>query len=302
MELRHLRYFVAVAEELHFGKAAERLHIVQPALSMQIQLLEKMVGAQLFKRTSRRTELTEVGKQFLPEARRALSQIDRAQRIVERAGRGETGSVAIGFASNAAFVGILSEVIRVFRQTRSDVEIVLRELSPRVQAEEILQGTLDVGLGAPFSRSFSNDLSVTVIRRSPWMLAMSSDHSLANQKKIKFESLSGEPFILYSESASDDEQLAVLRRLIGTEPKVSYRLTNNTSIMTMAAAGAGLALVPSSLSQIVFGGLVYRPVERTSEQAELAMFCRRKEETPTVLAFMDSVLRVSNQNAILPSR
>lgn len=153
MDLRHLRYFVAVAEEKHFGRAAHRLHIVQPALSMQIRALEEDMGGPLFVRTSRRVELTEAGALLLIEARRTLAQAERAKSVVQRSLRGEIGSVKVGFAGNAVLTGKLADNLRVFHRGYPEAQLQIIEMEPHLQGEAILAGHLDVGIArvlAPF--------------------------------------------------------------------------------------------------------------------------------------------------------
>lgn len=145
MDLRHLRYFLAVAEEGHFGRAAQRLHIVQPALSMQIKAPEEELGGPLFVRTSRKVELTDAGRLLQVEAQRTLEQADHARLTVQRSIRGETGQVRVGFAGNAVFSGKLTNDLRAFRRTYPDAELVVNEVAPLLQAEAILTGQLDVG-------------------------------------------------------------------------------------------------------------------------------------------------------------
>lgn len=145
MDLRHLRYFLAVAQEGHFGRAAEKLNIVPPALSMQIKALEEELGGPLFIRTSRKVELTEAGKLLQTEAQRTLEQAEHARLTVQRSMRGETGLVRVGFAGNAVFSGKLTEDLRAFRQAYPDAELVVCEIAPLLQADAILSGQLDIG-------------------------------------------------------------------------------------------------------------------------------------------------------------
>ncbi|EJI6720895.1 LysR family transcriptional regulator, partial [Salmonella enterica] len=145
MELRHLRYFLAVAEEGHFGRAAERLNIVPPALSMQIKALEEELGGPLFMRTSRKVVLTEAGRLLQVEAQRTMDQAENARLAVQRSIRGESGRVRVGFAGNAVFSGKLTKDMRAFRKAYPDAELVAREVAPLLQADAILSGQLDIG-------------------------------------------------------------------------------------------------------------------------------------------------------------
>ena len=160
MDLRHLRYFLSVAEEGHFGRAAKRLHIVQPALSMQIRALEAELGATLFERTSRRVLLTEAGTLFRIEAERTLQQAARAKEVAQRAGRGEVGSVRIGFVGNAAFAGKLASDVSSFRLAYPQVDLELTELAPLRQVEAIHSGQLDAGYVYEFRYAQERELAV----------------------------------------------------------------------------------------------------------------------------------------------
>jgi DNA-binding transcriptional LysR family regulator len=167
MELRHLRYFLKVAEEGHFGRAAQRPHIVQPALSMQVRALEEELGTPLFTRTSRRVELTEAGVLFRVEAERTIRQAARAKDVAQRAARGEVGTVRIGFVGNAAFAGKLAADLRSSRFACPKVELQLSELPPLRQVEAVSLGELDVGYVPEFGYSREQELSVDLIASWP---------------------------------------------------------------------------------------------------------------------------------------
>lgn len=145
IELRHLRYFIAVAEELHFGRAAERLRISQPPLSQQIQALEEMVGARLLARNNRNVSLTQAGEMFLKEAYQVLDQVGRAAEKAARLDRGELGEMTIGFTSSAPFIGVVARSLRTFRQQSPQVHIKMREINTKQQIEPLLNGELDLG-------------------------------------------------------------------------------------------------------------------------------------------------------------
>lgn len=199
MDLRHLRYFLAVAEEGHFGRAAQRLHIVQSALSMQIRALEEELGGPLFLRTSRRVELTEAGVLLRAEAQRTLDQAAHAQRVVQRSLRGEMGSVRIGFAGNAVFSGRLMADVRAFRAAYPDAEVILRELAPQLQVEAIQSGQLDLGY-APSHGGQALDSALLFERIGTWPLvvALPEDHPLANQPTLRVPMLGAESLIIYA--------------------------------------------------------------------------------------------------------
>jgi DNA-binding transcriptional LysR family regulator len=181
MELRHLRYFLTVAEEGHFGRAAERLHIVQPALSMQVRALETELGTALFERTSRRVLLTEAGVLFRVEAERTIQQAARAKDVAQRAARGEVGTVRIGFVAAATFAGKLAADVSSFKVAYPEVDLELTELSPLPQVEAVLSGHLDAGYASAFQYAQEQELAVDRIAAWPWILAMRSSHPLVGE-------------------------------------------------------------------------------------------------------------------------
>ena len=197
MELRHLRYFVAVAEELHFGRAAERLHIAQPPLSRQMHDLEREVGTMLFERVPRGVELTPAGAAFLPEARLTLAQAERAQRTALRAASGETGRLRVGFVEAATHSGILPDVLSFFRMHLPAVGLSLFELDPAQQAESFRSGRIDLGILNSAPLDADRWLKVESIYSEPLVAALPKAHRLASRVKIKLADLAAESFVLF---------------------------------------------------------------------------------------------------------
>lgn len=291
MDLRHLRYFLAVAEEGHFGRAAQRLHIVQSALSMQIRALEEELGGPLFLRTSRRVELTEAGILLRAEAQRTLDQAAHAQRVVQRSLRGEMGTVRIGFAGNAVFSGRLMADVRAFRAAYPDAEVILRELAPQLQVEAIQSGQLDLGY-APSHGGQAHDSELFFERIGTWPLvvALPEDHPLANQKSLRVPMLGAESLIIYAAHGADEYMLAGLRKALGREPKVQ-RTTSTLSVLALVAAGMGVAMVPAPLMQVTIPGLIYRTFDDVEPHTDLLLISRVNEIGGAVRAF----LRVAHQ-------
>lgn len=205
MELRHLRYFVAVAEEGGFSRAARRLHVVQPTLSMQIRDLETELGGPLFDRGTRRTRLTPAGRAFLTEARRVLAQAEHAQAAARSALRGETGSVRIGVAGAAVFGGILTARIRAFHEARPLVRIELREAGPRTQRAAILAGELDVGYSALAAPAGEPRLASTPASSVSFLVALPAGHPLAGHETLSAGQLTGAELIEYATGDDRDE-------------------------------------------------------------------------------------------------
>ncbi|NVZ69393.1 LysR substrate-binding domain-containing protein [Pseudomonas costantinii] len=297
MDLRHLRYFLAVAEEGHFGRAAQRLHIVQSALSMQIRALEEELGGPLFLRTSRRVELTEAGVLLRAEAQRTLDQAAHAQRVVQRSLRGEMGSVRIGFAGNAVFSGRLMADVRAFRAAYPDAEVILRELAPQQQVEAIQSGKLDLGY-APSHGGQALDSALLFERIGTWPLvvALPEDHPLAKQPTLRVPMLGAESLIIYAAHGADEYMLAGLRKALGREPKVQ-RTTSTLSVLALVASGMGVAMVPAPLMQVSIPGLTYRTLDDVEPHTDLLLISRANETGGAVRVF----LRVAHQGTVAPA-
>lgn len=286
MDLRHLRYFLAVAEEGHFGRAAASLHIVQSALSMQIKALEDELGGALFVRTSRRVELTGAGELLRAEARRTLDQAAHAQRVVQRSLRGDIGILRIGFAGNAVFSGRLMADVRAFRAAHPDAEVVLKEFAPHLQVDAIQKGQLDLGY-APSHGGQQMDSSLTfeTIGTWPLVVAMPEKHPLADRHPLRVPMLGGESLIVYAAHGADEHMLAELRAVMGREPKV-LRTDSTLSVMAFVASGLGVALVPTPLMQVAIPGLIYRTLDDVQPRADLLLISRTDETNGAVRAFL----------------
>jgi DNA-binding transcriptional LysR family regulator len=197
MELRHLRYFVALAEELHFARAAELLHMTQPALSHQIRALEDDLGVRLFNRTKREVTLTEPGAYFLAEAQLTLKQAERARAVAQRVARGELGIVQIGYVPSLPFSGILSQIASEFRQNATEIQFVLEEMFAQEQLIKIAAGKLDVGiLRLPVEHPLPH-LETKVLIKEKMVIAIREDHPVAQVKEISVADLRNEAFIVW---------------------------------------------------------------------------------------------------------
>lgn len=290
MELRHLRYFVAVAEELSFTRAAERLHMAQPALSVQIRQLEGELGVSLFDRSRRSISLTEGGSVMLTEARRLLALLDNAVELVRRTGSGAVGRIAIGFvpsASNAA----LPPLLRRFSQTHPEVAMHLREMAPGELVRRLHAGDLDVCfLYLPFS---DPSLDQAVIAREAFVVALPADHRLAGRAAVDVRELAGEPFVIPAQHGMPglNAQVLDICREAGFAPRAVHDDVWLVQTMVgLVAAGAGVALVPASARALAPDGVVYRPLrEPVVHEVELAAVWRRDDRAAVLRAFLDEV-------------
>lgn len=286
MDLRHLKYFLAVAEEGHFGRAAERLNIVQPALSMQIKALESELGGPLFIRTSRRVELTEAGLLLQSEAQRTLDQVEHTRLAVERSIRGETGRVRVGFAGNAIFGGKMIADLRQFHKVYPDAEIVIQEIAPQQQVKSILAGLLDIGYTPDNSTTCTPKIRVQQAGYWEFMVALPDDHPLAEHPHITVDMLSGEPLILYDAHDTHEHLYAMFSQILGNKFCVEHRSSSTLSVLAIAAAGLGLALIPAPLQQVNIPGLTYRSLDAPEMMANLVMISRVEEPGKAVTAYL----------------
>jgi DNA-binding transcriptional LysR family regulator len=290
MELRHLRYFVAVAEELHFGRAAARVQIAQPPLSQQIRQLEQELGVALFNRTKRRVELAPAGRAFLEHARQILAETERAKRIARRAGHGEIGRLAIGFASSAD-LDILPRVLRVWRDRFPDVEVELHALLTSAQVDALRHGRIQVGfIRLPTDET---NLVVETIHREPLVAALPEGHRLARRVRVRLADLASETMILFSRHTAPgyyDIFISACRRA-GFMPRLLHPGSMQTNL-GLISAGLGVSLMPASIRNLRRAGVVYRPLAPPVPQVEMAIAYRRDEPSAVLPAFLQTVVDV----------
>jgi DNA-binding transcriptional LysR family regulator len=284
MELRHLRYFVAVAEELHFTRAAQRLHLGQPPLSAQIQALEREVGAQLLERTKRSVRLTDAGKLFLDDARRILALSEQAGENARRASRGEIGELRVGFTSSMPFSEILPRVVNLYRQRYPQVKLSLQEMPTMRQIEAIASHVLDVGFIRTPDLEVDTSVDLTTLRHDPLVIVLPTSHRLAQRKTVRIEDLRDEPFVAYSRNvgAGLHAQVAELCREAGFELNIGQEVREAAIIIGLVAAGCGISVLPESFQCIKMSGVCYRVIEDRSATTAL-MLARRKGESSTLV-------------------
>ncbi|WP_447594532.1 LysR family transcriptional regulator [Aquipseudomonas campi] len=293
MELRHLRYFVAVAETLHFSRAAEQLGISQPPLSQQIQALEEEVGARLFERTNRRVELTDAGRLFLDEARLALAQVEKARQVARRAQQGELGELKIGFTASAPFTSTITGSIFAFRQAYPDVHLNLLEMSSGEVVEALQEKALQVGVIRPFT--LPDTVRSVELFRDPLVAVLREDHPLAvgSEEGLSIAALAQEPFVFFPRTFGTGlyDQLIALSRQAGFSPRIVQEASEAMTIIGLVAAGLGVSMLPASFRRTRVEGVVYRTLLDPGATSAIWLVLNRDERSPLALSFVEMVTR-----------
>jgi DNA-binding transcriptional LysR family regulator len=270
MELRDCRYFVAVAEELHFGRAAARLNMAQPPLSQRIKALEEELGARLFARTSRSVALTPAGEAFWREARVLLDQAEKAGETARRVAHGLAGRVTVGFV-NPAMDAFLSVALAQFRDAAPHMELALREMTTREQTQAFLAGRLDVGF-LRYAGQAIPGASLSVVSRERYILAIPAGHALARKSRIALNKLDGIPMIMpprVSLLALHQAMTAAFAKA-GAAPVTVQEAASKFTTLSLVAAGVGLALLPASVRVWKREGVVFRDIDGDLPVVELA--------------------------------
>ncbi|WP_158150374.1 LysR family transcriptional regulator [Pantoea ananatis] len=291
IELRHLRYFIAVAEELHFGRAAQRLHISQPPLSQQIMQLEAETGAQLFNRTNRSVQLTPAGAQFLQDARAILLQVEQATQRAARLHRGEEGELRIGFTSSAAFIGVMSDALYVFRQRWPNVHVQMQEINTRQQLAPLHEGKLE--LGVMRNTPLPADLHHQLLLREPLCAVVHKAHPLATAGRITLQALAREPFVFFDPqvgTALYSEILDLLQRY-QIRPYITQEVGEAMTILGLVATGLGVSILPASFSHARLANVVWLPLEEPDAQSEMWLVWSGEREMSAQMAHMMALLR-----------
>jgi DNA-binding transcriptional LysR family regulator len=282
MELRHLRYFVAVAEERHFGRAAARLHVAQPPLSRQIRALETELGVQLLHRTTRRVEVTPAGELLLDRAHSILTALQDAAEDCRRAARGEAGRLSMGFTGSTTY-GLLPVVANALREGLPAVELELHgEMLTPAQIAGLMDETLDLALLRPPVRERA--LKVDVIRSEPLIAALGSGHRLAALDAVPLAELAEDPFITYPSHFRSVVHDAVEEACAAHDflPRVVMEASETSTLVSFVAAGVGVALVPASVAAMALPEITYRPLAGLAPRVELAVAWRRDDDSPVL--------------------
>jgi DNA-binding transcriptional LysR family regulator len=284
IELRHLRYFVAVAEELHFGRAAERLHLAQPPLSQQIRKLEELLGYPLFIRTSRSVKLTEAGEAFLQRARRTLRNVQRDLEETRSIGRGDVGSLHIGFIGSAVLF-TLPSIFRSYRQAYPSVRLHLHESFTSMVMEGLENGSLDAGILRDSDPA--QGIHVTAIFSEQFVAVLPAGHPCAKQKSISPASLRGDPFIYYPRSAGARayEKPLTLCEEHGFRPQVVQEASNWLTILRLIGAGLGVTIAPACVHRIASAEVVCLPLRGAKAMSNIELAWPAGESRPIVERF-----------------
>jgi DNA-binding transcriptional LysR family regulator len=273
-ELRQLRHFVAVAEQLHFGRAAAALHMSQPPLSRSIQDLERRLGATLLARSRRKVELTPEGARFLEEAKRVLGQLERAVLEVGSMAAGAGGRLRLGFVSLADF-GVLPQLLRAYKASRPGVALALREMLSPEQAAALGAGELDFGLLLP---PVAGDLEHLVVQRERFVAALPSRHRLARAGgRIAVRELSAEAFVMAPRDIAPGlhDIVALLTTRAGFSPRVAQEAIQMQTVVSLVSSGLGVAVVPASVANLGRRGVVYRDIADAHPRLDLWLAWRR---------------------------
>lgn len=294
VELRHLRYFVAVAHEGHITRAAEKLHMQQPPLSQQIKALEAEIKAPLFVRLPRGVALTDAGRSFLVDAEAILASVDSARARAQRTARGEVGRIAVGFTTSAPFHPLVARAIRAFRETRPDVSFGLEESSSAEMVSALREERLDIafiraGLADP------GGIAVHELLAEDMAAALPAGHPLIKRASLTLKDLAHENFILYRRPDGRGLYDVIIAACAeaGFSPHVGQEAPRIVSTLNLVAAGLGITIVPASLSRLPLEGVTYRPLKgRPAVKVPLNLACRRNERSAAVLAFIDLVRKL----------
>ncbi|KAB1074297.1 LysR substrate-binding domain-containing protein [Methylobacterium planeticum] len=282
LDFSQLRCFVAVAEELHFGRAAARLNMTQPPLSRQIQVLERVLDVQLLERTSRSVRLTAAGRSFLPEAQHILRLAETATHVTRQVAAGRSGVLKLGFTAASAY-DFLPRLVTACRTALPDVTLSLREMVTKDQVEGLLSGQIDAGLiRPPVSHP---ELDATRALAEPLIAALPAGDPLAARGSVSLGDFSGAPFIAYAphEAHYFHDLVVGLFAEAGVQPSVRQQLTQIHSILALVRAGLGLALVPAAAERLRFEGVAFRPLDLPEPRpAELYLTWRRDHDNPVL--------------------
>ena len=297
LDLRQLRYFIAVAEELHFGRAAARLHLAQPPLSQQIRSLERRLGVTLFARTSRKVALTEHGRLFLEQAYLVMGQAEKASATMEAAKHGHAGRLSVGVIPSTIYY-LMPAILREFRAQRPGVEIRCFEMNTSEQTQALIDGRIQLGFGR--QPVHAKELASEVLYRERFVAVLPASDPRASGNRLRLSELSGDGFVMIARETAPliyDAVIASCNRA-GFSPRLAQETTDIHMMLALTAAGIGVALVPDSMRSLRFPGLAYLPLgERDSEEIHVSLAWRKEQRSTLVDSVLDIARRVASDKA-----
>ncbi len=290
IELRQLRYFVAVAEEMHFGRAAQRLHMTQPPLSQAIQALEAQLGTPLFARTRRSVALTAAGDALLPEARRLLLQAEALPALVRRAADGESGSLSLAFVSIADY-NLLPTALREFSSVYPAVQVGLQEATTDIQLDMLTEGTIDAGIViAPLPDMMKREIAYLPLLSEPLVLALPEGSPALRNRKVSLKQVADQPLVIFPRRIGPRFQDLIFSCFHDAgiaPPRIGQEAIQMQTIVSLVSAGMGIALVPQSVSNLKRPGVEYRALKEASPKVEFGLAWRRDNASPVLSAFIE---------------
>ena len=289
MELRHLRYFLTVAEELHFGRAAKKLNIAQPPLSQQIKQLEQELDVKLFNRTKPRIQLTHAGHEFLSRVQSILSNVETAVRETQRVEHGGKGKLTIGFTVAPSY-NLLPKIIREYRFLYPEVDLDLQELASEEQIKALEQEEIQIGfLRSPIDHNW---IEVQVLIHDNFLIALPEDHPASVEEVVELSSLHNGSFIMFPRKLSPYyyDEIISLCRSSGFSPNIVFEVRQMQTIINLVASGLGIALVPESVKIIQRSGTVFRPLTKKAG-FDIAVAWRKNDHNSLVQNFLSVTRR-----------
>lgn len=288
MEFRHLRYFLVLAEELHFGRAAKRLSISQPPLSLNIQQLEASVGARLFERDSRGVRLTAAGRAFQESATALLAQAESARLLAREIEAGAVGRLRVGFVGSMLYRG-LPQRLREFQAQYPGIHVALTELNSQEQIDSLLHGELDAGF--VHTSRVPDELAATLAHSEPFVCCMPEHHPLTAQDAVALTDLRGEPFVLFSRKASPDYYSRIFDMCAahGFYPRIRHEVRHWLSVVSLVSQGMGVAVVPAAMARSGMAGAAFRPLADATVPSEVFCVWKRMPDHPARDHFVETV-------------
>ena len=294
MELRHLRYFCATAREMHVGRAAETLHIAQPALTIQIKALEAEIGTKLFDRVGRSIVLTEAGQAFLHEATAILENVERATAIARDIGKGVAGTLRVGFTESASFSPIVNQVLTAFRLDWPDVELLLEEDITEALVQAMERGSLDVAFVRPPTRA-SEALTVEPMGNEPMVVAMAKQHRLARRKSVKLRELASEDFVSRKRNTALSDAVMAACRRAGFAPRIAQHAPQLSAMINLVSASLGIAIVPSCMREVRKDSVAFVSIDDLDVHAQLGLL-RHHRNRPAAQNFIQAALSLRRRH------